>query len=279
MSKSTTDQGLAGFNVSSQLTNIRAGGQLPLTSYDLLKNFTWIISIIKFLAHIFSLPLMAVLRRDFGMRYVDDVHILASFIIWQIAGMLSFGDGLLNQLASPLIGAVGWIFLPLAFYHRYRAKQAALRGENYSYHPGMPRLARLALPVMITVYRLLGSVLKRFRSTLPVVYTHPAEVLTIDVMQGGVRRFIEPFVVGVLGVMCLVFDVSTGFGMFLIWTAIMLHFDETITQRIQWEMFLDAVDAQVIGQEKQRVLSGESGGSRTGFSVASLADLKTNMKV
>ncbi len=270
------DKGLAGFSAMSQLTNIQPHGPLPYTSYDMFKHFAGAISIIKFIAHVFSLPLMVMLRKNFGMRYVDPIHISLSFIIWQVAGMFAFGDTILSKLASPMIGGVAWLFLPIAFYHRYRAKQAALQGEGYSYHPGMPLLAPAVLVATGVFFRLLDATLGKLLGPVPRILTHPREVFEPELIQGAVRRFVDPIVVGSIGMLLMALEISIGFGGFLIWTSLLLFADETISARSQFELFLDAVDGQVIAKEKQRALSGATGFSATGHSLASIASMATH---
>ena len=258
------DKGLSGFAFTSQFANITPQGPLPYTTLDFLKHFSGIIAIIKFVAHIFSLPLMAVLRRGFGLRYVDEVHIFLSFLIWQVTGLISsFGSGWAAEIASPFIAAAAWFFLPIAFYHRHHAKKAALAGSTYSYYPGFPRLATVTVGLFRVLVKLnpassLGRVVRA------------GHALTPEMVQGAVRRFLEPVVVAVFGFSLAVTGIATGFGMFLVWTACLLYVDETLSLRTQWELYLDQVDAQILAEEKQRLLSGEMS-STHGFSLASIA--------
>lgn len=235
-----------------ELASVQAQGPIAYTQYDFLKHYAGILSLIKFVAHVFSLPLMVFLRKDMGARYVDPFHVCLAFIIWQTAGLFSLGASeLMSEIASPLINFVAWIFIPVAFWHQHRARLAALRGDRYSYDPGQPRLAALV-------------------PRIPRIRHLPSEVI-----PGFVRRWIDPTAISLLGVVCMALGISTGFGMFLIWTAILLHADEMLTQRSQWEMYLDMVDSQVLAEEKQRILSGEPGSATTpAFSLASVANVK-----
>ena len=268
-----TDKGLAGFAFTSQFANITPQGPLPYTTLDFLKHFSGIIAFIKFFAHIFSLPVMAVLRRDFGCRYVDEIHLFLAFMIWQVVGIISgVAGGLISELSSPVIALAAWFFLPLAYYHRHRARKAALSGATgatgaagaavYSYYPGFPRLALVTTGLFRTIAQLnpvstLGRALRAGHAVTP------------EMIQGAVRRFVEPAVVALLGFVLVIFG-STGFGMFLVWTACLLYTDETLSLRTQWELYLDQVDAQILAAEKQRLLSGEMS-STHGFSMASIA--------
>ena len=234
----------------NELATVQPQGPIAYTTYDFLKHFAGMISIIKFVAHVFSLPLMVFLRKDLGIRYVDPIHISLSFIIWQVAGMFSLGAGvLLSEMASPLISVVAWLFVPVALWHRHKAKQAALRRERYSYDPGVSHLAHLAV-------------------RLPFIRNRAPEAV-----PAFVRRWFDPAVVFVLGILCAVLGISTGFGLFLVWTAVLLYVDAMLSERGQFELYLDMVDAQVIAEAKQRMLAGEPAGA-SGFSVASVADVK-----
>lgn len=274
------DKGLAGLSPTSQLINIQPQGPLPYTSYDLLKHWSGIIGLIKFVAHAFSLPLMVFLRRDFGMRYVDEVHIALSFIIWQVVGLVPFGDNILAKATSPLASAIGWIFLLAALYHRRKAKKAALAQSNYSYYPGMPLLATVTLSFLGWYFRFLDRLLQKHTNlgAIPRILTHPGDDFSPEMIQGLVRRFVEPPLVLALGLLVAQLGISDGLGAFLAWIAILLYVDESISQRTQWELYLDAVDAQVIAEEKQRLLSGDNslGGKSNphGFSLASIASLR-----
>lgn len=246
-----------GTSMVNQLLMVQPQGPLAYTTYDFLKQWSWMISFTKFIAHIFSLPLMVFLRKNFGMRYLDEVHIGLSFIIWQFAGAFAVtatSESTISFLVGGLINLLGVGFIPMALYHRRCAKAAALRGEGYSYYPGLPHAFWA-----IGITRLTGG---RFK----------ADQLLI---QGVVRRFFEPIFVFALGVVIGSSGASTGFGIFLLWTAIMLNINETFTQREGWEVYLDGVDAQVIAKEKERMLSeGPSGVSLThGISMAKVASL------
>jgi hypothetical protein len=170
-------------------------------------------------------------------------------------------------MVSPLLTLFAWIFLPVALFHRHRAKTAALKGEGYSYYPGKPLLTLPALMVVRLILRRLDRLLP---GRLP--YRLPQDI-NPDAVQGLVRRFIEPPVIFMLGVVC-VGVINGGFGLFLAWTSVFLFINETLSQREMWEMYLDQVDSQVIAQERERMRSGnaaESVSASHGFSLASLA--------
>ena len=275
-----TDQGLAGTDaVLRQIANVQPQGPLAYTTYDFLKHFAGAISICKFIAHVFSLPVMVFLRRDFGMRYVDDIHIALSFFLWQVIGLLSLGasDNILGNMISPVLSIFAWIFLPVALFHRHRAKMAALKGEGYSYYPGNPMLTTLTLKVVGAVFRRLDRLLGK---RLPYALTHPEQAINPDAIQGLVRRFVEPPVVFMLGVICAGI-INVGFGLFLTWTAMFLFVNETLSQREMWELYLDQVDSQVIAEERQRMRSGDAVNTASashGFSLASLANPRDLLK-
>ncbi len=269
-----------GTSMLNQLAMVQPQGPLAYTSYDFLKSFAWMLSLTKFIAHVFSLPIMVFLRRGFGMRCVDEVHILLSFVVWQIIGTLTVtatSESWLAFLVGALINLTGFAFVPMAIYHRRQAKQAALRGEGYSYYPGMPFAfwAKVPATVIGGVFRSFDWIMARVsrgnpESRVPNVLTHPDIVLNPERIQGIVRRFGEPLLLIIAGV--FIGNVNPGFGVFLVWTAMMLTVNETLTQREGWEMYLDFVDAQVVAKEKERMLNDPEGISLThGVSLARTA--------
>lgn len=270
------DKGLAGFSPVSQLWNIQPQGPMPYTTIDLLKHWAWMISLIKFCAHLFSLPIMVFMRRNLGWRYIDELHIAASFILWQVIGMFtSVTSGVVSEIGSPWIMVWAWLFLPMALYRRYHAKKATLALASYSYYPGTPLLAARLTGLAGTVFKMIDRDLEerasRFR--LPRVVTHPAEAVNAGVVESFVRRFIEPCVVVLVALLCGAIGMGWGFAAFLVWTSILLHLDETLAQRAAFELFVDLVDGQVIAMERQHVLSGDHTAGEEAVSIARMANV------
>ena len=121
---------------------------------------------------------------------------------------------------------------------------------------------------------LVSIILRRLDRLLPGrLPSRLPQTINPDAAQGLVRRFVEPPVIFLLGVVCAGI-INGGFGLFLAWTSVFLFINETLSQREMWEMYLDQVDSQVIAQERERMRSGdaaESVSASHGFSLASLA--------
>jgi hypothetical protein len=260
------DLGKSSFSTLNTLANVKPQGPLAYTTYDFLKHFSGAIAILKFVAHVASLPLAVFLRRGFGMRYVDDVHIALAFILWQFLGVFSTLaglDSLAGVATGVLINLLGYLFVPAALYHRFKAKQRALRREGYSYYPGLPWGFWAHLP-SFAVGRLSRSAdwllgrLSRSDSRLrvPRFLTDPTFVIAEERIQGLVRRFGEPLLVVFLGLLVSATGGNHLFAIFLIWTAAMLSTTEALTQRETWELYLDQLDAETVAKEQQRMLSG-----------------------
>ena len=275
-----SDQPQRDTSPASHVFNMEAppSGPMPFTTMDILRQWAWILATMKFVAHVVTLPLMVMLRRRFGIRHLDEVHIFLSFVLWSSIGLVATPENWMGTLTSPLLRLIPWVFLPIALYHRHQARKAAKARQGYSYYPGMPHLAPIMLFLLGWAFRHLDRLLARrtIPFPLPRFLTHPDEVFTPQMIEGLIRRFIEPalMVFIAVGLQLLGSNMAT----LLLCTAILLYIDESLSQRLNWEIFLDAVDAQFVARERQRMLSGDEPHHSQNLSVASIVDL-THMAV
>lgn len=262
------NRGHPALTLTGLVSNMGIRGESPIeyTTHDLLKRFWGIMALIKFVTHIASLPIVVIfLRKRFGLRYVDDVHLTVSGILWLAASGYA---GLVAGMDLVAL-ALALIFIPCALYRRWEARQAALAKERYSYYPGLPHRFWSVIPAAIVglCFRMLDAVIRQVSGShrIPYVLRHPQIMINPESTQDLVRRWVEPALVFAVGLVLAITEVSEGLGSFLAVTAMAMYLDETLTQRAQWEFYLDHVDAEVLARERERMMKddGASGPSLT----------------